>query len=164
MRIRKTRAGEIVEVMRLYDQARKFMRATGNVNQWVNGYPSVEIVKSDVAQGNSYVCIGEKEEITGVFCFMPGPEPNYRLIEQGQWLNDSPYGVIHRMASSGKQKQLADKCIQWCFDRCPNIRVDTHRDNRIMQQVLERNGFLRCGIIYVEDGTPRIAYQKISGK
>ena len=29
----------------------------------------------------------------------------------------------------------------------------------MMQHVLEKNGFVPCGIIYVEDGSPRIAYQ-----
>lgn len=29
-----------------------------------------------------------------------------------------------------------------------------------MQQVFEKNGFERCGIIYVEDGSPRIGYQR----
>lgn len=159
MEIRKTQVEEIETVMRLYGRARAFMRATGNKNQWINGYPSRETVLQDIGRGDSYVCVEDDGEITGVFCFRQGTEPGYRLIEQGEWLNDEPYGVIHRLASSGKRKRLGDECIRWCFSRCPNLRVDTHRDNRVMQNVLERNGFRRCGIIYVEDGTPRIAYQ-----
>ena len=30
------------------------------------------------------------------------------------------------------------------------------------EMLLEKNGFARCGIIHVEDGTPRVAYQKLS--
>lgn len=160
MEIRKTRLEELEEVMKLYEQARDFMRASGNRNQWVNGYPSREIVQQDICRGCSYVCVEEEKGILGVFCFLLDTEPNYRVIEKGRWLNDLPYGVVHRMASSGRRKRLADFCIQWCFNRCPNIRVDTHSDNRVMQGVLERNGFQKCGIIYVEDGTPRIAYQR----
>lgn len=91
--------------------------------------------------------------------FFPGIEPNYAKIEEGEWLNDKPYGVIHRLSSSGQRKGIADICIRWCLQQCPNVRVDTHQDNRIMQKILE-NGFQRCGIIYVEDGSPRIAFQK----
>ena len=40
--------------------------------------------------------------------------------------------------------------------------VDTHADNKVMQHLLESEGFTRCGIIHVEDGTPRIAYQRLS--
>lgn len=160
MEIRKTKAEELHVVMELYEQARTFMRQSGNANQWVNGYPSEEVVKHDIREGNSYVCVEGDGTVTGVFCFMQGIEPNYQMIEDGQWLNDAPYGVIHRMASSGRCKGLADLCLQWCFTCCDNIRVDTHKDNRVMQKVMDRNGFQRCGIIYVEDGTPRIAYQK----
>lgn len=159
MEIRKTRKGEIEILMRLYDEARKFMRRMGNAEQWVNGYPSIEVVSKDVMQGNSYVCV-EEEEIIGTFCFIQGEDPCYRVIADGHWLNDAPYGVIHRLASCGRKKRLADICICWCSERCPNLRVDTHRDNRPMQEVLKRNGFRRCGIVYVEDGTPRVAYQR----
>lgn len=160
MKIRKTRLEEIQTVMQLYDHARAFMRSTGNKTQWINGYPSQEIVRQDIQQGNSYVCVDDYEMIVGVFCFSWAIEPNYRIIENGRWLNDSPYGVIHRLASSGRQKGIGDFCLRWCLKQCPNIRVDTHRDNRVMQKILERNGFQVCGVIYVEDGTPRVAFQK----
>lgn len=41
-----------------------------------------------------------------------------------------------------------------------NLRGDTHERNLPMRRAFERNGFERCGTIWVEDGTPRIAYQK----
>ena len=88
-----------------------------------------------------------------------GEDPTYRHIYDGAWLNDEPYGVIHRMATSGKQKGVSEACINWCFQRCGNIRVDTHRDNKVMQHILTKHGFQRCGIIYVKNGTERIAYQ-----
>ena len=40
--------------------------------------------------------------------------------------------------------------------------MDTHTDNVIMQNLLEKMGFKRCGIIYVvEDNYPRYAYEKV---
>lgn len=160
LKIRRTNIEEIMPAMELYAQARMFMRQTGNASQWINGYPSVEIVKKDIAEGNSYVCIEENGDPVGIFCFKQGTEPNYVRIEEGEWLNDEPYGVIHRLGASGRRKGIARVCIDWCFQQCRNVRVDTHRDNLIMQRVLEKSGFQKCGIIYVEDGSPRIAYQK----
>ena len=64
------------------------------------------------------------------------------------------------MAANGKEKGIADKCIRWCFEQHHNIRVDTHHDNYVMQNILKKNGFEECGIIYTHNGTPRIAYQK----
>ena len=68
-------------------------------------------------------------------------------------------GVIHRLATNGKQKGVSEACLDWCFERWPNVRVDTHRDNKVMQHILTKYGFQRCGIIYVKNGTERIAYQ-----
>jgi len=158
--IRKASVGEIDALMAIYDYARQFMQSVGNTNQWINGYPSQEVIINDIANGNSYVCLYEGE-IVGVFCFFQGTDPTYAKIYDGQWLNDEPYGVIHRLASSGKVKGIADYCFQWCFEQCGNIRVDTHKDNTVLQHILIKNGYKQCGIIYVANGTPRIAFQKI---
>ena len=31
-----------------------------------------------------------------------------------------------------------------------------------MQHILNKHNYTKCGTIYVDDGTPRIAYQKIT--
>lgn len=148
-------------VMEIYDYARAFMRANGNVTQWVNGYPSEELIRQEIQDGHSFVCTDGDGEIVGTFCFILGDDPTYQQIYDGAWLNDEPYGVIHRMGTNGKRKGIAEACLNWSFQHSDNIRVDTHRDNLVMQHILEKNGFKRCGIIYVRDGTERIAYQKI---
>ena len=53
-----------------------------------------------------------------------------------------------------------DLCLEWCSSHCPNLRVDTHRDNKVLQNILLKNGFTYCGIIYVKNGTERLAYQR----
>ena len=101
--------------------------------------------------------------LEAVFAFILGPDPTYAKIEDGQWLNDEvPYGTIHRLASTGDRRGVASEVIAWCLKHCESLRADTHADNKIMQHLLEKNGFARCGIIHVEDGTPRVAYQKLS--
>mgnify|MGYP003623775727 CR=1 FL=1 len=158
MEIRKATLDEITTLMDIYDHARQFMQSAGNVNQWINGYPSEEIIRNDIANSNSYVCIANKE-VVGVFCFFQG-DPTYAKIYEGEWLDDKPYGVVHRLASSGKLKGIADYCFNWCYQQCGNIRVDTHKDNVVLQHILKKNGYQQCGIIYVSNGTPRIAFQK----
>lgn len=158
MRIRKAQIYEIPEIMEIYAGARKFMCEHGNEKQWINGYPSREIVEKDCLAGHLYVC--EEKEIAGVFMFCTEPEPTYAKIYEGEWLNDRPYGTMHRMASAGKEKGVSAFCLAWCYEQCKNVRGDTHEDNYVMQRVFEKNGFKRCGIIYVANGTPRIAYQK----
>lgn len=159
MEIRKTRIEELDEVMKIYDIGRELMRKTGNFGQWIDGYPSRELVTQDINEGNSFVCT-EDDEILGVFYYIQGDEPTYQKIYQGEWLNDYPYGVIHRIASSGKKKGIGKFCIDWCLERCPNLKIDTHKDNVIMHDMLQKNGLTKCGIIYVNDGSERVAYQK----
>lgn len=106
-----------------------------------------------------YVCI-ESGDIVGVFAYTIGEDETYRVIRDGQWLNDELYGTIHRIASSGAQKGISTYCFSWAFEQCPNIRIDTHEDNKVMQRVLQKNNFVYCGVITTRDGTSRMAYQK----
>ena len=71
---------------------------------------------------------------------------------------DEPYLTIHRLAGDGQVHGLFQCVADYCKNISRNIRVDTHANNRIMQKLMEKNGFTKCGIIYVKDGTPRIAY------
>ncbi len=158
MEIRKAELSDLKEVMEVYDIGRQFMRSTGNQSQWVNGYPSEELIRSDIESGISYVAV-ENGEIEVVFMLREGEDPTYRVIENGSWLNDEPYAVLHRIAARGKKKGAGSECIQWCLGQYPSMRGDTHADNAVMQHVLEKNGFVRCGVIYIEDGSPRIAFQ-----
>ena len=159
MEIRQALLEEIPEIMKIYEAARRFMAEHGNPTQWVNGYPSEELVTEDCKNGELYVCVSG-EQIAGVFMFTKRPDKTYGQIFQGKWLNEKPYGTMHRMASSGIQKGVSSFCLDWCFQQCGNVRGDTHKDNDVMQNVFEKNGFKRCGIIYVENNTPRLAYQR----
>lgn len=160
MIIRKTTLADIPEVMEIYALARSFMAKTGNPVQWGDGYPKEELIREDVAQGVSYVAEFDGR-IETVFMYSVTDDPTYHVIEDGNWLNDEPYGVIHRIASRGEVRGAGSMCLQWGFEQCGNVRIDTHDDNKVMQHVLEKNGFVRCGRIYTWDGSPRVAFQKI---
>lgn len=160
MIIRLSQMKDLDAIMDIYRYARHFMQTHGNPNQWINGYPSAELIRKEIEEHHSYICESPDGEILGTFCFIPGEDPTYARIDDGEWLDNAPYFVIHRLATNGKQKGIASACLEWCFGHCRNIRVDTHHDNLVMQSILENQGFRRCGIIYTHNGTPRIAYQK----
>jgi len=160
MTIRKASLEDVDKILAIYAYAREQMRLSGNPDQWGEYYPPVEMVRKDMENGNSYVITDEEHEICGVFVFIIGEDPTYRIIENGNWLNDDLYGTIHRVAGSGKRKGIFRLCLRYCEAKAPNVRVDTHENNRIMQHLLESSGYQRCGRIYVADGSPRIAYQK----
>ena len=159
MQIRRATAADLQTVLKIYSQARAYMKANGNPNQWGDTYPPHSLVQQDLAQNHLYVC-EEANEILGVFCYFEGIDPTYERIYEGEWLNKLPYGVLHRIATVAHGKGVAATCFAYCFHRCGNLKIDTHRDNLPMQRALSKNGFSRCGIIYLESGDERIAYQK----
>ncbi len=157
--IRKTVPEYVDRVMEIYDTARKFMRSTGNMTQWINGYPGRDLIEGDIEKGNSYVGVYDGRVI-GTFAFILGEDPTYSYIEGGEWLNSLPYGTIHRIASDGTVHGFLEAAAGFASGIICNLRIDTHDDNRVMQHLLSKNGFKRCGRIYLENGDPRIAYQR----
>lgn len=160
MTIRKTTMDELARIEEIYAYAREQMKKNGNPHQWGDSKPGWERLMADIEQGISHVMEDERG-VFAVFVFFVGEEPSYRVIEGGAWKNDLPYGVIHRVASDGTHRGVVTQIAAYCSAIIPNLRIDTHRDNRIMQRALERNGFERCGVVYVEDGSERLAYQHI---
>jgi hypothetical protein len=149
--------------MDIYACAREQMKKNGNPTQWGDSRPSEATIEADISGQKSYVISDDEDRICGVFTFITGPDPTYARIYDGKWLNDEPYGVIHRIASDGSCHGILEAALSYCEALTDNIRIDTHHDNKIMQHLLEKNDFIRCGIIYVDDGSPRIAYQKNRG-
>lgn len=160
MEVKKTVIEDLDSVMSSIDIARQLMRDSGNTTQWTNGYPSRELMSESINAGHNFL-IFKDDEVVASFDFIIGEDPNYLVIEGGKWLNDAPYGVVHRLASNGKARGIAQFCFEWCFSQFPNIRVDTHEDNIPMQKVLSKLNYEKCGVIFVSDGTPRLAFQKI---
>ncbi len=158
MKIRKASLADLPQIMKIYGYAREQMRKNGNPNQWGTSRPYEEEIIKDIEKGNSYVII-KYDKIQAVFAFIIGNDPTYEVIE-GKWLNSEPYGTVHRVASGGEINGVMNIILDFCKEIQPNIKIDTHKDNKIMRHILEKAGFTECGIIYISDGTPRIAYQR----
>ncbi len=159
MQIRRTLESDLEKILDLYEKAREFMVVNGNPNQWNKDYPSASLIENDIVKNNSFVCVDDND-IVGTFMYKIGDDPTYKQVYQGKWLNHESYGVIHRIASCNRKKGVATFCLKWCFEQIGNIRIDTHKDNLPMQNLLKKNGYEYCGIIYIENGDERIAFQK----
>ena len=161
MTIRRATYSDIDTLMSVFANARKIMHSCGNLHQWSESYPGREIVLSDIDGGHCHVLL-DNDEIIGTMSLIPGPEPTYSAID-GEWSNDAPYFVIHRMAATVPGRNIAQRLFEWAFGYilsrgCSVIRIDTHMDNVIMKHILEKYGFTMCGIIRLPDDTLRDAY------
>lgn len=165
-RVRKADKKDLSRIYEIYAIARKFMRDNGNDAQWGEGDRPEDLLEEDIRQGTLYVLEEETddkkknlEKIHAVFVFMEGPDPVYTRIEQGKWMSDSEYSAVHRVASDGTVHNILGQIMDYCKAKKPHLRIDTHEDNKVMQHVLEKYGFARCGIVYMPDRSPRIAYE-----
>ena len=161
MFIRKATASDVAVADEIYSSAKRFMKESGNPNQWSGDHPNGEDVRLGIEKGVSYVCEDEGEIIATFYFETNADDPTYRKIYDGNWKNDAPYAVIHRIAVKYNGRGIGDFCINECFKLFPNLRIDTHRDNIPMQRCLNKLGFEYCGIIYLTNGKERLAYHKI---
>jgi len=162
--VREARPTDITDIMQVMEAAKKIMRSSGNMHQWGDGYPSEAVIFSDIEKHGGFV-IEDTGRIIAYFAFLLSPEPTYSKIYNGEWIDDTlPYHVVHRIASYPGVHGIFSDIMDFCFSHDANIRIDTHKDNCIMQHNIEKHGFTYCGIIYLANGDERLAYQKLYDK
>lgn len=159
MQVRHSTEHDLPAICDIFEHARQYMREHGNLNQWVDGYPSKDIILEDIKLNRSYVLVDENHQIIATMMYEIADDPTYEVIK-GAWLNDEPTGVIHRIATKINQKGVASFMIDWALNQCPNLKIDTHQDNVPMLRLLRKHNFTQCGNIFLTSGEPRIAFQK----
>ena len=161
--IRTAAQQDIPAIMKVLEAGRGIMLASGNLHQWAAGYPTEAMVRADISPGYGKV-MEQEGQVVAYFACIPSPDPTYSYIEGGAWLDDEkPYYVVHRIASFPQVHGVFAAMMDYLEGITDNIRIDTHKDNKIMQGLLERYGFSYCGIIYLLNGDPRLAYQRLRG-
>ena len=159
--IREARLADMDAIMQVFSAAKRIMRQSGNMHQWGEGYPSEDVVKADMEKKGAFV-VEEDNKVVGYFAFLPSPDPTYNRIYDGKWIDDEQaYHVVHRIASYPEVHGVFSSILDFCSSLDTNIRIDTHRDNTIMQHNLLKHGFSYCGIIYLLSGDERLAYQRV---
>lgn len=155
---------DVPAIMTLVEAGVRRLAAMG-VDQWQDGYPNRGRIEQDVAEGIGYV-IEENDRVVAYGAVIFTGEEAYRAID-GRWLTDEEnYVVVHRMCVAeevvghGFGRRFMEAAEQLSRGRVQSFRVDTHADNRVMQSLLPRLGFTRCGIIYFES-RHLVAFEKI---
>ena len=166
MDFRKAKYEDIPRMLEVFDHAKKFMESYGNTTQWSTAdRPREELLRRDIERDSSYVCEIDGR-IVGCFVYIYGddPEPGYakeRIIEGG-WKDESPYAVVHRLASDQSAKGIGIGILEWCYEKSGgHVRVDTHPNNKPMQNIMKKLGYSYCGKIAVSvDDKVRLIYEK----
>ena len=157
--IRKSTLEDIPKLIEIFQCARRFMAEQGNPSQWNGNYPNEKDARMDIKQGIAYT-IAREGQIIGTFALASGAEPTYQHI-QGAWPNEEPYLTIHRLASDGSCHGIFAEMLAFCAEQKEEwLRIDTHENNHHMLRLMEKYGFTPCGVITVQDGTPRLAFMR----
>ena len=166
MEFRKAELEDLDEIMLIIKKAQDQFKKD-NIDQWQNNYPNEGIISADIDKGDSYVLLKDEKIVGTVYLSFDG-ESDYDKIYEGEWLTHGEYAVIHRVAvdldlkGQGLASIIMENAINICKDRnFKSIKVDTHKENKAMQRLLEKNGFKYCGIIYLKDGNERIEFEKV---
>ena len=156
--VRNAVLDDMTRILSIYAYARQFMEDTGNPNQWGKTNPPESQLLEDIVEGHLYVI--ESDGIHGVFFLGFDPDSTYATIYDGSWLSDTPYATIHRIAGDGAGG-IVGTAVAFAKEKTSHLRIDTHEDNKVMQHVVEKHGFIRRGIIHLANGDPRIAYEMV---
>ncbi|WP_252229215.1 MULTISPECIES: GNAT family N-acetyltransferase [unclassified Clostridium] len=166
MEFKKSTEEDISNIMRIINEAQIYFKEQ-KINQWQNDYPNIETIKEDIKNDYSYVFLMDKQIVATVALSFNG-EKTYDIIYDGKWISNNKYAVIHRMAvnNSRKGNGIASKILEntekICLEKdVHSIKIDTHVENKAMQNLLKKNNFHYCGIIYLEDNSKRVAFEKI---
>ena len=142
---------------------RDFQRQQGFL-QWPDGFPDAELIRSDICSGLGYVVKADGVIAAYLYIGFDG-DPSYPKI-RGAWQYDEPYAVIHRIAISPEFRGIGltgiifDLVGELCRkEGISLLRIDTHEDNKRMQHVVSKHGFVYCGIV-IQGGGDRLAYEK----
>ncbi len=166
MEFRQANISDLDQIVEIIELSKKYLKET-KVDQWQDGYPAKEDLRRDIESGNSYVLTNKDEIIATTVISLEG-ESTYNSIFNGEWITNEEYIVMHRVAVHDKYKGkgIFKELIKEAESLALNndifsIKIDTHRDNVSMQRAVVKNNFKRCGIIYLEDGSERIAFEKV---
>lgn len=158
--VRGATMDDLPQIMPIYAYARGFMAATGNGSQWGKHFPPEKLIAERISNGELYV-VEAAGAIHGAFAFIIGEDATYAAIENGSWLSNDEYGTIHQIAGDGRARGIMAAALTFCEEKIRHLRIDTHENNRVMRHLAEKHGFLLRGTIYTDDGSPRVAYERI---
>ncbi len=166
MEFRQAKISDLDQIVEIIELSKKYLKET-KVDQWQDGYPAKEDLRRDIESGSSYV-LTNKDEIVATTVISLDGESTYNSIFNGEWITNDEYIVMHRVAVHDKYKgkgifkELIKETESLALNNgISSIKIDTHRDNISMQRAVVKNDFEKCGIIYLEDGSERIAFEKV---
>ncbi len=169
---RKATLSDIPCILPVIEDAKAFLRQNG-VDQWQDGFPNPTTLTEDINKRHSFVIYSQENQVSpaGFLVLSLEPEPPYHNPVEGKLQLEGPYVTIHRTAVKKENQRKGISHAMFAFaedfalsNNTKILRVDTHKDNKIMQHILDREGFKYCCLVQLppEDNLRmrRIVFEK----
>lgn len=164
MNIRHSELDDIKDILRLIEDAKSHFR-NHKINQWQDGYPNEEHIRTDIENHVSYV-LEDNGEIRATICIQEDQEKIYDTIN-GKWICDGKYMTIHRLvvANNQKNKGYAKALFKFVEQTAAelnfkSVRSDTPEGNYIMISLMEKCGYTYCGTVIYFGWLKCVCYEK----
>ncbi len=158
--VRNAELKDLNEILRIYESARLYMKNTGNPSQWDDSFPPPSMIEADIRKRTLYI-VERGRKICGVMEFHIGEEPYYAILDEGAWRYEGDYATVHRLASDGSERGIFSELLEFGKTICRHIRIDTHTDNIVMQRLIEKHSFEKCGAFISAPERKWIVYEKL---
>ena len=165
--LRKAKITELDEIMLIIEDGRDFLRQQ-RINQWQHGSPDKETIEQDIKNQISYIYEIDRNIVaTAMLTNYDRDYENYPTL----WSKCDNYLVINRIATiknkrnQGVGRQFLSAIVEFAKkENIDYIRIDTHKDNKIMRKFLSDFGFVELDEIKLTmknslDDKERIAYE-----
>lgn len=165
MQFIKATAQDLPEIMKIINDSKVMLKDNG-IDQWQKGYPDESVMLEDISNGDLYFAQEEGKSVA-ILALVFDVDPNYLHIEEGKWLTDLPYSVIHRVAvgkeylGKGMMGRIFAHSEEMTLEKgLKSMRIDTHPENKSMQRALTKAGYEYCGHVFMSNCDLRYAYEK----
>jgi len=168
--LRLAEHGDLEQIMKIRSDASKYLKKY-RIDQWQDEYPQESDFENDINNGECYVAVYD-DSVVAVLVLIAEPQKDYVNLTDGKWLSDGEYLSIHRFAALAEYRGsgLSAKVIALAEDIAKkkgvfSIKVDTHKKNKAMCNLLRKSDYKYCGnvVLDVEPGHDgrRQAFEKL---
>ena len=141
--------------MNIKNQASERLKEAG-VMQWQNGTPTKELFIEDIDTGSGWI-FEENGNPAGYLSVKTDKDTDYEKYSSIWPGVEGSYIAVHRIMTSNDYVNLglASEMLEFAEDICRgmgrgSVRIDTHRDNKAMLALLNKNDYVNCGSIELD--------------
>ena len=166
MEFRLARELDREKIEKIYEDGSLKLKSLG-IDQWQGAdKPNLNNFKDFIENRNIYVLEDQGKVVSTVIIY--DHDEDYENNLAGEWKSPRPYVALHRIGSlaSERKKGYGRKIIEFAEayareNNFKSVRIDTHRGNKSMQNLLNALGYSYVGLVYLGGKSERFAYEKV---